>query len=55
MTYLYEFNDFLYCNRCKRMINKYAETIVVDEQVMCMFCDNWITTEYDAFGRIGEE
>jgi len=55
VKYLYKFNDKLYCNRCKKMIDKYLETIVVDGQVMCIYCDNWITTEFDAFGIREEE
>ena len=50
MSYLYENIDDLFCNKCNRNINKYTEMLNIESQMYCIYCDNWITPFYDAFG-----
>lgn len=40
----------LFCNRCEKYVNKWTGTIIVDGQVVCLCCGNWLCGEYDAFG-----
>lgn len=51
----YEYQDFLFCNKCDHNIDKFAETLVIEGNVYCIFCDNWICGEEDAFGSPDQE
>ncbi len=42
----------LYCNKCNKNVSKHNETLVMDDNVYCIFCDNWLCGKYDAFGEI---
>ena len=42
----------LCCNRCNKDVHKHHETIVKEEEVYCIYCDNWLCGEYDAFGDV---
>jgi hypothetical protein len=44
--------DKLSCNRCIKDIDKFTETLLIEGEVHCIFCDNWLCGEYDAFGNI---
>ena len=44
----------LWCNRCLRYIDKFSETLVLDNEVYCLICDNWLCGSYDAFGDLSE-
>lgn len=45
----------LFCNRCNKYVNKFIETTIIDNEVYCLHCDNWLSGEEDCFGCIGEE
>ena len=44
----------LWCNRCNRWVDKYTETLVMDDEVSCLICDNWLAGEWDCFGDVSE-
>ena len=44
----------LFCNRCLRYMDKFTETLVLDDEVYCLFCDNWLCGKFDAFGDLSE-
>lgn len=42
----------LFCNRCLKYINKYTHTYLLDNDLHCLNCHNWLCGEKDAFGDI---
>jgi hypothetical protein len=42
----------LFCNRCNRWRDKFTETLVLEDEVHCLICDNWLCGIYDAFGDL---
>lgn len=53
--YLYKNINIIYCNKCNKDLNKYIDLLAFDDQLHCMYCENWITTLFDAFGIREEE
>jgi hypothetical protein len=43
--------DELFCNQCQRYVSKHDGTFLLDEEVHCLACENWLCGFYDAFGH----
>lgn len=40
----------LWCNKCENWIDKKYQTYVMDNDVHCLQCSNWLCGYKDAFG-----
>ena len=49
---LWEDNAKIYCNVCNKSVDKFVETLVVEDNVFCLHCNNWLCGVIDAWGEI---
>ena len=47
---IHEDKNELFCNRCEKYLNKHSETLVLNDEVHCIYCENWLCGLYDGFG-----
>lgn len=50
---LHEDKDTLFCNVCSVDVDKWIGTQVINEEVYCLRCNNWLCGEFDCFGELG--
>jgi hypothetical protein len=43
-------DEHLYCNRCQKYIDKFSDTILIDNEIHCLYCENWLCGFNDCFG-----
>jgi len=44
----------LFCNRCNKYVDKHCGTILIEEELHCLECYNWLCGQWDAFGVISD-
>ena len=49
---LWEESKTLWCNKCRKQIDKHNETLEIENNIHCIHCNNWICGFTDAFGEI---
>lgn len=49
---IHQDKEEIFCNRCSRYMDKLTETMVLEDEVYCLTCNNWLCGFFDAFGDV---